>query len=83
MTTDLTRLIACPACRAKVTETCRTSSGHTRTPHDCRLAPRLCICGAVLAGHRRYCDFCRDEVNRINKRDHLRRRRAQQRAEAA
>lgn len=70
------RLIACPACRANVTQPCRTKTGHTRTAHACRLAPRLCPCGSVLAAQRRLCDGCRDDSRRASKRDYLRRRRA-------
>lgn len=70
---DLSKLIACPTCRAKVTETCRTKNGRRTTPHGSRLAPRLCICGALLGNKRRLCDDCRDESIRLSKRDHLRR----------
>lgn len=72
-------LIACPTCHARVGQTCRTKTGHTTTPHFSRLVPRLCQCGALLASKSRYCPPCRDEVNRVNKRDYLRRRRAARR----
>lgn len=79
----LADLIACPSCHAKVTEPCRTSSGHTTTPHSCRLTGRLCECGATLTSQRRMCDPCRDDSLRVSKRDYLRRRRAAVRQEAA
>lgn len=70
---DLTDLIACPTCRAKVTESCRTPSGHTTTPHGSRLAPRLCLCGELLTWRRRLCDPCAAKALRASKRDYLRR----------
>lgn len=60
-------LVACPTCRARVDECCRTPSGHTRPPHKSRLAPRLCPCGAPLARRRRYCDPCRDRIDKENR----------------
>lgn len=68
-------LIACPTCHARAHETCRTESGHTTTPHGSRLIGRLCICGEPLAPRRRYCDPCRDETDRRNKRESSRRTR--------
>lgn len=78
---DVTGLIACPTCHAKVDQTCRTKNGHTTTPHMSRLTPRLCKCGALLRSKARYCPPCRREVNLANKRDYLRRLRARRRAE--
>lgn len=74
--TWLADLIACPTCHAKVTETCRTRSGHTTTPHGSRLAPRLCLCGSLLAPQRRLCDPCRKSAIQASKNEHLRRIRA-------
>jgi hypothetical protein len=65
---DLSTLIACPSCHAKVTESCKTKSGHTTFRHTSRLVGRLCKCGSSLPGQRRMCDECRDEANRMNKR---------------
>lgn len=76
---DVALLIACPTCHAKVTEICRTRSGRRTTPHDSRLAPRLCCCGTLLAPRARYCEPCRDEANRASKRESQRRIRAARR----
>ena len=70
---DLGQLIACPTCRAKVTETCRTKNGRRTTPHGSRLAPRLCPCGSLLGWKRRLCDSCRDRLEQESKNAHLRR----------
>jgi len=72
----LAELIACPTCHAKVTETCRTKSGHTTTPHHSRLAPRLCPCGELPISNGAYCRPCGFESIRVSKREHLRRLRA-------
>lgn len=79
---DVSQLIACPTCRAKVTESCRTRSGHTTKPHGSRLAPRLCPCGSLLAPRRRYCDPCRDRIDAENRYAGVVRFRAQQREAA-
>lgn len=73
---DLSKLIACVTCRATVTQTCRTRTGHTREPHDTRVAPRLCACGAVPPTGHVMCAPCAAESIRVSKRDYLRRRRA-------
>ncbi|MDB5716491.1 MAG: hypothetical protein JWO15_3888 [Sphingomonadales bacterium] len=73
---NLHALIACPTCRARVDQTCRTRSGHTTTPHQSRLAPRLCQCGALLDWRRRYCEPCAVEAVRVIKRESQRRIRA-------
>lgn len=80
---DVHQLIACPTCRARVDETCKSATGHRTTPHASRLAPRLCPCGASLAPRRRLCDPCAAKALRVSKRDYLRRRRAAQRAQKA
>lgn len=53
--TKLTQLIACPYCRATVTQACRSPSGNTVTPHTCRLTPRLCPCGNLPPPGYTYC----------------------------
>jgi hypothetical protein len=65
---DLSTLVACPTCRARVVQSCRTKSGHTTAAHANRLVQRRCGCGRDLPGQRRYCDECRDERNRMSKR---------------
>jgi len=79
---NTTLLLACPTCHAKVSETCRTRSAHTTTPHDSRLAPRLCQCGAAMRSRARYCDLCRVAANRRSKRESQRRIRAAQKEAA-
>ena len=64
---DLSTLIACPTCHARIDQSCRTRSGHTTAEHANRLVRRKCACGSELAGQRRYCDDCRDERNRLHK----------------
>jgi hypothetical protein len=59
-----TLLIACPYCRARVAETCKTSGGGVTKPHASRLASRVCPCGAPLEKHKNYCDPCRAEARR-------------------
>ena len=72
---DLSTLIACPTCHARIDQSCRTRSGHTTGEHANRIVRRKCPCGARLEGQRRYCDDCRDEANRVNKRAWRQRRR--------
>lgn len=78
-TLDLTRLIACPTCHAKVTETCRTSGGNPTAPHGSRLAPRLCPCGALLEPKKQLCEHCRVESRRLSWRLREQRRKTSQR----
>ena len=78
---DLSKLIACPTCRATVLQSCRVLSGKTKgrvagTPHRLRLAPRLCPCGSTLAPHRQLCEPCALRSLRESKRDYMRRQRA-------
>jgi hypothetical protein len=75
-TYDLTKLIACPTCRATVTQTCKTRSGHTTTPHGSRLAPRLCACGLIPDPGHTLCRFCAAESLQRSKNEHGARRRA-------
>lgn len=74
---DLSKLIACAFCHATVTQSCRRPNGHTTTPHEGRVAPRLCPCGSTLEPRRRYCEPCAVTSYRESKRDHLRRKRSQ------
>lgn len=73
------QLIACPYCRARIDQSCKTRSGHTTYAHACRLTPRLCPCGALLAPNRGYCDHCRDRATQESKNASGRRRRAARR----
>lgn len=73
---DLSKLIACITCRATVLQSCRTKSGHTTTPHDTRVAPRLCRCGALLKRRERYCRPCSAAALQQSKNEHGARRRA-------
>lgn len=52
-------LIACPTCRARVDESCRTPAGNVREPHTTRLVARTCPCGASLAPRKQLCERCR------------------------
>ena len=54
-----TNLVACPYCRAKVSQSCKSSGGNSVAPHSVRLAARLCPCGDIPAPRRRYCEPCR------------------------
>jgi hypothetical protein len=56
--------IACTYCRAQVAETCKTSTGRSRTPHAGRLVSRLCPCGASVEKYKNYCELCRVEARR-------------------
>lgn len=69
-------LIACPTCRCRVDETCRTEKGARRRDHDGRLAPRLCACGELVEPKHQLCETCRVESIRVAKRDYMRRRRS-------
>lgn len=59
---DLRRLISCPTCHARVTESCRTVSGTPRSPHTNRLTARLCPCGSLLEPRKQLCEWCRREA---------------------
>lgn len=59
---DVSKLIACPTCHAKVTERCKSAGGIGRSPHVNRLAPRLCPCGELLGGRKQLCEWCRREA---------------------
>jgi hypothetical protein len=73
---DLHALIACPTCRARVDECCRTTSGHTTAEHGSRLVSRRCPCGERPGWNRMYCEPCAKRSEMKSKRDHLRRLRA-------
>lgn len=73
-------LIACPTCRARLTQHCRTFSGRHRKPHGTRLVSRRCGCGEVLRYGRQRCDECRDDARRANARVSMRNTRARRRA---
>jgi hypothetical protein len=53
-------LIACPLCRATLSEPCRTAAGNWTT-HDVRLVSRRCPCGNRP---REGSHFCTDECRR-------------------
>ena len=74
--TPFDQLIACPTCRARVDQSCRTAAGHTTTPHGNRLIQRCCPCGAKVAGRRRLCDPCHAEAKRQSNRIWRQRRQA-------
>lgn len=84
---DLSKLIACPTCRATVVQSCRVVSGKTkgrrREHHKLRLTPRLCRCGDTLAPQCQLCEACRVECLRESKRNYMRRVRAARRNVAA
>jgi len=61
-------LIACPTCRATVTETCRTKLGHRTSDHSTRLLSRRCECGREAPRGCRWCGRCRAERDRAKKR---------------
>lgn len=62
-TKPLAELIACPTCRAKVVESCRTATGGFRSPHTTRLVGRRCACGSTLAPRKSVCPTCRQETD--------------------
>lgn len=69
---DVGSLLACPFCRAKAAETCKSSGGNAVAPHATRLVGRYCPCGERLlyrrGSRRKLCDACRDEEARASKR---------------
>lgn len=56
---DVGTLIACPRCRAKVTETCKTTGGNPTAEHAERLVSRRCPCGERVAWKKQLCEPCR------------------------
>jgi hypothetical protein len=52
-------LIACPTCRATVTQKCHTAGGNVTAPHADRLVSCRCLCGDLLESRKQYCEQCR------------------------
>lgn len=77
---DVAQLIACPTCRARVTQSCRSSGGHPRAPHSTRLVSRRCACGSLLERKKSVCTFCRHENDQASKNAYGRRRTREKRA---
>lgn len=81
---DLSQLIACPTCRATITQSCRvvvgSTKGRRRADHVLRLVSRRCKCLELLDHRHQLCEQCELEFRRQAKRDHMRRKRAAQRA---
>ena len=50
--------IACPRCKARANEGCRTWAGRRTKSHGVRVLPRLCNCGAELGRYQQKCDGC-------------------------
>lgn len=55
---SISQLIACPVCRATVTQRCRTRNGFSTSPHAVRATPRLCACGSLPEPWASYCTRC-------------------------
>lgn len=58
-TYEPSELIACPTCRARMDERCRTSDGAS---HKRRLVKRVCSCGGPVRPREPMCGFCRAEM---------------------
>lgn len=80
---DFTQMIACPVCRVRVTEMCRTTTGRTRADHVTRILPRRCTCGDVLQVGKKLCNRCRAQARRENGRRGMRNTRARRKAAKA
>src|SRR5690349_21088730 len=76
----LADLIACPTCHAKITEVCRTPSGHSTDEHDTRIVSRRCGCGDPIPPRCKYCPTCRAKRDQASKNEHNRLLRAARRA---
>ncbi|KAB2808339.1 hypothetical protein F9L07_22755 [Pimelobacter simplex] len=61
-TYDVSELIACPTCHARVVERCKSATGTPRSPHVNRLVPRRCPCGESLDDRKQFCEWCRREA---------------------
>lgn len=81
----LVDLIACPTCHARVGDRCLSRTGlPARRSHSTRLVPRLCECGEVMPGHRKFwCDKCYRNSLREAQREYAARRRSRLRLEVA
>jgi hypothetical protein len=77
---DIALLIACPTCRVKVSQRCRTRTGNPRMPHPTRLVAKKCGCGNALGRWRKLCDACHLRNKRESTREASRRLRARRRA---
>jgi hypothetical protein len=61
--------IACPICRARATETCRTRNGHKTRSHNARVIPRRCAtCTAEAEERANYCAPCARASERTKRR---------------
>lgn len=59
---DVSLLIACPVCQARVGNACKTPCGTSTNPHEQRLVARRCQCGERLGPRQRYCPPCRRQA---------------------
>lgn len=75
--------VACPKCRARASETCRTPSGTHRTPHAARSGDVTCPCGAPKSKLKTYCEPCRVEARRVTWRKQALKKRGQRTTGAA
>ena len=70
-------LIACPVCNARIDQTCKTATGHTRSRvHPARIVSRRCPCGGPVQPRRTLCQPCARENARESQRIYVRRKRA-------
>lgn len=76
---DFSTLIACPTCAAKVTQSCRTTSGYPAKAHRARITSRRCPCGARAPSNAILCEPCRLQARRDSWRAAQRRLRARRR----
>lgn len=76
-------LIACPTCRATITQGCRSTGGLPREPHTTRLVSRRCMCGSLLARKKQMCETCREKSRARQYREREKRRPTAQRRRAA
>lgn len=54
--------IACPTCKATVTETCRSATGQRSKDHAARWVKRQCPCGEPVGKGQTACDACRERA---------------------
>jgi hypothetical protein len=80
----ITTLIACPMCRATLTERCRTKTGRPRWDHAVRLVSRRCECGDPAQAGKKACAACQVKARRRAEwRDRKRKARSTRRKDAA